>query len=142
MHDFIRCKHDIPIKPLHCKPLPPLASRFPTGVDCRPRNMNSDWMYQAALPLPPPLRILNLTGKSLRLIGIRGASLNPKRLMRRARQNTTLGDFGPDDFREGLDRLCEALEAELTAFGRLIPEFKKSTRWPHSALRGVPQSQP
>lgn len=79
-------------------------------------------MYQAALPLS--LRLLNLVGKSLRLIGVRGASLNPERLMKRARQNTNLSDFGPDDFREGLTRLCESLEseAELTAFGRLIAQ--------------------
>ena len=79
-------------------------------------------MYQAVLPLS--LRLLNLAGKCLRLIGIRGASLNPERLMKRAQQSTNLLDFGPDDFREGLTRLCESLEteAELTAFGRLIAQ--------------------
>lgn len=79
-------------------------------------------MYQATLPLP--LRILNLAGKSLRLFGIRGASLNPERLIKRARQSTNLSDFGPEDFRIGLNILCKALEteAELTAFGRLLAQ--------------------
>lgn len=79
-------------------------------------------MYQAVLPLS--LRILNLAGKSLRLLGIQGTSLNPERLMKRARQSTNLNDFGPDDFREGLTRLCESLEAEaeLTPFGRLLAQ--------------------
>ncbi len=79
-------------------------------------------MYQAALPLP--IRIVNLVGKSLLLVGVQGASLNPNRLIRRARQRTNLSDFGPDDFREGLDRLCESLEteAELSAFGRIVAQ--------------------
>lgn len=79
-------------------------------------------MHQAVLPFS--LRILNLAGKCLRLVGIRGASLSPQRLMKRAQQRTNLSDFGPDDFREGLNRLCESLEteAELTAFGRLIAQ--------------------
>ena len=54
-------------------------------------------MYQAVLPLS--LRMLNMAGKSLRLLGIPGASLKPARLMRRARQATNLSDFGPDYFR-------------------------------------------
>ncbi len=79
-------------------------------------------MYQAVLPLS--LRMLNMAGKSLRLLGIPGASLKPARLMRRARQATNLSDFGPEDFLEGLERLCHALEteAELTAFGRLVAQ--------------------
>ncbi|MBB3047048.1 soluble cytochrome b562 [Litorivivens lipolytica] len=79
-------------------------------------------MYKARLPFN--LKMLNMAGRSLRLIGIRGASLNPRYLLRRARRTTNLNDFGPDDFREGLDTLCHSLETEakLTAFGRLIAQ--------------------
>ncbi len=79
-------------------------------------------MYKASLPFN--LKLLNLSGRSLRLIGIRGASLKPRDLLKRARRNTNLSDFGPDDFREGLNVLCQSLEteAQLTTFGRLIAQ--------------------
>ncbi len=48
------------------------------------------------------------------------ASLEPEALIGAARAQTRLSDFGSESFREGLGRLCSALEreAELTAAGR------------------------
>ncbi len=65
-----------------------------------------------------------MAGKSLRLFGLRGASLKPRSLMKRARRSTNLNDFGPDDFKEGLTCLCDALESEanLTPFGRMVAQ--------------------
>lgn len=79
-------------------------------------------MYKAILPFN--LRLLNMAGKSLSFVGLRGVSLTPRSLMKRARRNTNLNDFGPDDFREGLECLSESLEreAKLTPFGRMIAQ--------------------
>jgi hypothetical protein len=48
--------------------------------------------------------------------------LDPGRLMRKASKQQGLDDFGPDYFREPLQRLCRSLEADahLTALGRMI----------------------
>lgn len=105
------------------RPFARLASGIRPALDCRPHDSDS-CMHQAVLP--PSLRMLNMAGKALHWVGVRGISLKPALLMKKARQNTNLNDFGPEDFREGLDRLCRSLEedAALTAFGRLIAQVE------------------
>lgn len=46
--------------------------------------------------------------------------LDPEHLLGKASEKTGLSDFGPDDFREALDRLCTSAEADiaLSAIGR------------------------
>ncbi len=56
--------------------------------------------------------VINEAGKWLRLVGITPNSLNVKSLMSKAKKKTGLKDFGPDSFREGLDRLVASINRE------------------------------
>ena len=73
------------------------------------------------------LRGLNAAGRALQSVGIEKPALSPDGLLRAARVDAKLSDFGDDLFgseglREGLDVLCEAVErgAALTTFGRIV----------------------
>lgn len=72
-------------------------------------------MSRAQLPLV--LRGLNHSAK----LGI-NPELRPAKLLKQARNDTGLLDFGDSRFHEGLERLCEALntEAQLSVFGKLM----------------------
>lgn len=70
---------------------------------------------------PLPLKLANqLLARGERLLRL--PRLDPTRLLRDARERTGLSDFGPDDFREGLEVLCDSIEneAKLHPIGRLI----------------------
>ena len=71
---------------------------------------------------PLPLRALNLVGEGLRRsVGYRGPGLLPDALESEARKKTSLQDFGPSGYREGLEVLCRSMEdeANLSLFGRM-----------------------
>jgi len=72
--------------------------------------------------LPAIPRTLNALGRAAARLGIRPGSLDPDSLEAAAREQTGLSHFGEDPYRDGLDRLTNALEAEadLSALGRFI----------------------
>ncbi|NQX89234.1 MAG: sulfotransferase [Halioglobus sp.] len=72
--------------------------------------------------LPLPLRLLNLAGSTATAIGWQPVDLSVDSLLRQARGETDLSDFGEDDFRDPLARLLESLEheARLSTLGRII----------------------
>jgi hypothetical protein len=72
--------------------------------------------------LPFAIRALNAGLGALARMGPRLPRLNPEDLLRSARRQTGLENYGSDYFREPLRRLCESLEqdARLSAFGRII----------------------
>lgn len=76
----------------------------------------------AIAQLPLPVRAFNSSIAGLGKLGRRIIDLNPERLMRQARKQSNLQDYGPDYFLGPLRRLCESLEqdAHLTGMGRII----------------------
>lgn len=68
------------------------------------------------------LRWFNATGRGLAREGCGWVSLEPRRLIEKAEHETGLRDWGNDDFRPALDRLCASLrdEARLNLMGRLM----------------------
>ncbi len=54
------------------------------------------------------------------------AEFDPKLLEDRARRVAGCNDFGPDDYREGLEVLCRSCEedAQLTAFGQVVMQIQ------------------
>ena len=67
------------------------------------------------------IRVANAAGGALQRAGVSFARFDAEALLRRARAQTGLDDFGGDDFREPLARLLHAYETEagLTTIGRL-----------------------
>ena len=72
--------------------------------------------------LPLPVRLLNMGGGALRAVGLETVKLNVDNLLRTAKNNAGLDDFGEDDFIGPLKLLIKGLEeeAELSQLGRLI----------------------
>lgn len=72
--------------------------------------------------LPLPVRLMNLAGRGAGALGMQPVDLSADKLLRQARRNSGLDDFGEDDFRAPLDRLLRGLEeeAELSLMGRMI----------------------
>ncbi len=69
--------------------------------------------------LPLPVRVYNGARHLASLLGVPIGRLDADDLMERARRSTGLSDFGPDTFREPLERLIASLtsDASLTALG-------------------------
>ena len=69
--------------------------------------------------LPLPLRLYNDARRLASRVGMRVGRLDAAALMKRAQANTGLSSFGPDSFREPLERLITSLETDagLTALG-------------------------
>jgi hypothetical protein len=84
----------------------------------RPAVAHRDLLARPFRPLP--IRAMNALGRGLARLDRRPISLDPEDLMGAARRATGLGDFGPPDFRRGLEKLSESLESDgrLTLFGR------------------------
>ena len=76
----------------------------------------------SAPALPIPVRLYNGARRAGRMLGLPFPSIDAETMLERARRNTGLSDFGPDTFREPLDRLIASLErdAGLHALGRSI----------------------
>lgn len=72
--------------------------------------------------LPLGARLLNGAGAGARRIGLASSRLSVDALLEQASKSTGLHDFGPDHFREGLNRLVDSLneEAKLSTIGRMI----------------------
>jgi hypothetical protein len=72
------------------------------------------------LPKPPAVRAINAVGGAVGRLGLR-PGLSAEALIAAASKRTGLTDFGPDDFRQGLDVLVSSLdgEAQLTTIGRI-----------------------
>ena len=87
--------------------------------------MDADDRHLLSQPFRPlPIRALNAIGRGLSRVGIVPISLEPDDLMRKARKQTGLDDFGPDDFRPALEKLMESIErdARLSLFGRYFAQ--------------------
>jgi len=71
---------------------------------------------------PLPIRLINGVGRLVSGLGFDVPSLNEESLLRAARRQTGLDDFGASTFRPGLGKLLESLEGEaaLTTLGRLF----------------------
>ncbi|MAT94622.1 MAG: sulfotransferase [Halioglobus sp.] len=71
---------------------------------------------------PLPLRLLNLAGRGASAVGLHPVNLQFDNLLRSARKNTGLQDFGEDDFEAPLRMLLDGLEneARLSLLGRMI----------------------
>lgn len=67
-------------------------------------NEVRNWTFRDAGRLPLPLRLLNLAGR----LAPRWPSLHPDPMIDQAMTNTGLDDFGGDEWREGLEVLCDA----------------------------------
>jgi hypothetical protein len=69
--------------------------------------------------LPLPIRVYNDARRLASRFGFPVGRLDADDLMERARKSTGLSDFGPDTFRESLERLIASLsaDADLTALG-------------------------
>ncbi len=83
-------------------------------VDALPAN-------NLARPFRPlPIKALNAVGRALAVLGRVPIDLSKAGLMRTARRQTQLLDFGLPSFEPGLEKLLEALEGEarLNLFGR------------------------
>lgn len=76
-------------------------------------------MNSAIYHRPMHLRLLNGTGRAISSVGLIERELDAERLMDRARANTGLEDFGPDDFLEPFQLLvhCYNTEARLNFIG-------------------------
>jgi hypothetical protein len=74
------------------------------------------------MPLPRPVRALNVAGGALRAVGVPVVRLDQETLLARARRATGLEDFGDPWFRQPLAVLLEAFENEaaLHTLGRVI----------------------
>ena len=72
--------------------------------------------------LPLTVRVMNLAGRGANAVGLHPVSLDFDNLLRTARKNTGLTDFGEDDFEAPLRMLLDCLEneAQLSIMGRLI----------------------
>ena len=72
--------------------------------------------------LPLSLRALNLGGRAAQAVGLHPVDLSFDGLLKKARADTGLDDFGEDDFEAPLRRLLDSLEneAQLTLVGRMI----------------------
>ncbi len=72
--------------------------------------------------LPLPVRLMNFAGRSAEVVGLQPVDLRFDSLLKKARQNTGLDDFGEDDFRDPLRMLLRCLEgeAQLSTMGRMI----------------------
>lgn len=72
--------------------------------------------------LPLPARLMNLAGRAAQRVGLRPIELGAQALIRTAKRNTGLDDFGGDEFRQPLDLLVDSLEKEanLSLLGRLV----------------------
>ncbi len=73
-------------------------------------------------PLPLPVRLMNLAGGAARAVGWCPIDLSLDGLLRKARVNAGLDDFGGDEFREPLALLLDGLEkeADLSLMGRVV----------------------
>ncbi len=72
--------------------------------------------------LPLAVRLVNRIGPLFASLGMGRISLDPDSLIRAARRQAKLSDFGDGDFEEGLARLTESIEKEASLFysGRLM----------------------
>ena len=72
--------------------------------------------------LPLPIRLLNHAGRMAGALGWQPVDLGFDSLLKKARANTGLADFGEDDFRDPLALLLQGLEqeAQLSTLGRMI----------------------
>ena len=95
-------------------PSPPTTPR----PGSRPRDR--DWSFHDAGLRSPLLRGFNAVATSAGHLGVRVGDFAVERLLRDARRQAGLEDFGDPAFREGLERLAESLdrEADLHPFGR------------------------
>jgi hypothetical protein len=68
------------------------------------------------------IRAANTTGRGLRSLGLEFVSLEERSLLEAACRETSLDDFGGDEFREPLRLVLEGLETEarLTLLGRVV----------------------
>ncbi len=73
-------------------------------------------------PLPLSVRGLNLAGRGARALGLQPVRISFDGLLRKARANTGLEDFGESDFEQPLRLLLESIEteAQLSLLGRII----------------------
>jgi hypothetical protein len=65
---------------------------------------------------------MNVAGRAASVLGLRPVDLRAETLLRTAKQNTGLSDFGGDEFRQPLALLVDCLEKEarLSLLGRLV----------------------
>ena len=72
--------------------------------------------------LPFPARLLNLAGRGANSIGWQPVGLSLDSLLQKAADNTGLGDFGENHFRQPLALLLDSLEKEanLSVLGRMV----------------------
>lgn len=65
---------------------------------------------------------MNVAGRAASAVGLTPVSLDLDKLLRTARNNTGLSDFGEDDFRDPLNLLLRCLEdeADLSMLGRIV----------------------
>jgi len=70
---------------------------------------------------PFAIKAINKMGGFAQSLGLRVPSLDPDKLIEKARKQTGLSDFGDASFREGLERLVQAFESEaqLSQIGRI-----------------------
>ena len=70
---------------------------------------------------PLTVRAINGAGAGLRRLGVPLLPLAEEPLLRAARKQTGLADFGGEEFREGLRRLLDSLneDAQLNVLGRI-----------------------
>ena len=70
---------------------------------------------------PSAVKAINKIGAFAQSLGLKVPGLDPEKLIAKAQKQTGLDDFGDPSFREGLDRLIEALEREarLSQIGRI-----------------------
>lgn len=73
---------------------------------------------------PLPIKTLNWVGQGLNSFGFDLVPLTSRALLDRAERQTGLWDWGDDGFREGLDRVLEAIrdEARPTLLGRVLAQ--------------------
>ena len=82
-----------------------------------------NWTFRDAGRLPLPLRAVNAAG---RLLPGKPA-LEPDAVIDKAMSNTRLDDFGPGEWREGLEVLCDAAEREADL--RTVSRFVQRTMY-------------
>jgi Sulfotransferase family len=77
------------------------------------------------LKSPAYIGLVNSIGRGVQRAGISWPKLNADKLIYKAQRRTGLDDFGDEAFREGLDKLVEALneEAELSQVGRIAAHY-------------------
>jgi hypothetical protein len=79
----------------------------------------------AELRSPAYIALANAIGRSLQQVGVGWPQLDADTLLHKAERRTGLNNFGDGSFREGLDRLIQALnsQAELSQVGRIAAHF-------------------